>query len=123
MLNVVAVLGVTSVARHQVRKGVEWGSMLSCLTVTIIECNFMDAIAIDNNEIVPSSCCWIGALFANVVVQLNTKTHIFQCCMLEKIAVPALKMKSKVNNKATSNVETRIHVSQCGDTGCTHANQ
>ena len=67
--------------------------MLSCLAATIIERNFMDPVSIDNDEIVSSSCCWIGASFADAVAQLNAETHIFQCCMLEKTAVPALKIK------------------------------
>jgi hypothetical protein len=77
------------------------GSMLSHLAVTIIECNFVDPIGIYNDKIVPLSC-WIGALFTDAVAQLGVETHIFNCCMLEKNAIPAL----KVNNKATSNMET-----------------
>lgn len=97
--------------------------MLSCLAATIIEPNFVDAVGIDNDEIVPSSCCWIGASFAHAMTQLDAETQIVQCCMLEKIAVPALKIKPKVNNKATSNVETRINIPRCGEVGCTRANQ
>jgi len=67
--------------------------MLSSLAVTIIEPNFVDAVCIDNDEIVPSSCCWIAASFAHAMTQLDAETHIFQCCMLEKLAVPVLKIK------------------------------
>jgi hypothetical protein len=51
--------------------------MLSCFAATIRKPNFMDAVGIDNDEIVPSSRCWIGASFAYAMTQLDAETHIF----------------------------------------------
>lgn len=51
--------------------------MLSRLAVTIIEPNFVDTVGIDNDEIIPSSCCWIGASFTHAMTQLDAETHIF----------------------------------------------
>jgi hypothetical protein len=59
----------------------------------IVDTNLMDAIIVDDHEVVVYSRLWIDAAFTYSMTKLNAQPDPFQRRGLEKCSIPALRVK------------------------------